>query len=167
MGELKDILSRELGGAVAMLENAIRACPEELWSRPSEEMGFWYLAYHTAFFLDFDFFRGKPEEFRSQPFDIHQYEAKILAPPYDDPYSKEDVLQYIARGKRIINELLQSESLTSSAFLGCERLDITLAELAIYHTRHVQHGAAQLNLLLRQTVNDAPGWVRSRALDAA
>jgi len=34
----------------------------------------------------------------------------------------------------------------------------TLHELAIYNTRHVQHHAAQLNLLLRQQVDSTPGW---------
>jgi len=36
-------------------------------------------------------------------------------------------------------------------------------ELLIYNMRHVQHHAAQLNLLLRQRTGSAPGWV-GRAL---
>jgi len=32
-------------------------------------------------------------------------------------------------------------------------------ELLIYNMRHVQHHAAQLNLLLRQRVGSAPEWV--------
>ena len=32
-------------------------------------------------------------------------------------------------------------------------------ELLLYNMRHVQHHAAQLNLLLRQTTNSAPRWV--------
>lgn len=35
----------------------------------------------------------------------------------------------------------------------------TLVESLIYSLRHVQHHAAQLNLLLRQHVDDAPAWV--------
>jgi len=32
-------------------------------------------------------------------------------------------------------------------------------ELLLYNMRHVQHHAAQLNLMLRQAVDSAPGWV--------
>jgi hypothetical protein len=33
------------------------------------------------------------------------------------------------------------------------------AELLLDNMRHVQHHAAQLNLILRQTIDAAPGWV--------
>jgi uncharacterized damage-inducible protein DinB len=32
-------------------------------------------------------------------------------------------------------------------------------ELLLYNMRHVQHHAAQLNLILRQTIDSAPRWV--------
>jgi uncharacterized damage-inducible protein DinB len=35
----------------------------------------------------------------------------------------------------------------------------SLLELSFYNMRHVQHHTAQLNLLLRQTIADAPKWV--------
>jgi hypothetical protein len=38
-------------------------------------------------------------------------------------------------------------------------VDGTLLELHLYNLRHVQHHAAQLNLLLRQTIGSAPRWV--------
>jgi hypothetical protein len=34
-----------------------------------------------------------------------------------------------------------------------------VAELFLYNLRHVQHGAAQLNLILRQAIDSAPRWV--------
>ncbi|HSC39351.1 MAG TPA: hypothetical protein VLD19_15820 [Chitinophagaceae bacterium] len=37
-------------------------------------------------------------------------------------------------------------------------------ELLLYNMRHVQHHAAQLNMLLRQRINEAPYWA-SRAKD--
>jgi hypothetical protein len=36
-----------------MLENALLAAPEELWSDRSQQPEFWYLVYHTLFWLDF------------------------------------------------------------------------------------------------------------------
>jgi hypothetical protein len=53
-------LWQQFGAAIDMLENAIRACPGEVWSNPSKRpdwvsddvVGFWYVAYH-ALFLDY------------------------------------------------------------------------------------------------------------------
>ena len=36
---------------------------------------------------------------------------------------------------------------------------MSIAELLLYNMRHVQHHAAQLHLILRQTIDSAPGWV--------
>lgn len=38
-------------------------------------------------------------------------------------------------------------------------MDFSVAELLLYNLRHVQHGAAQLNLILRQETDSAPRWV--------
>jgi uncharacterized damage-inducible protein DinB len=37
--------------------------------------------------------------------------------------------------------------------------NFTLLEILFYNLRHIQHHSAQLNLLLRQTINNAPAWV--------
>ena len=34
-----------------------------------------------------------------------------------------------------------------------------VVEILLYNMRHVQHHSAQLNLILRQEINDAPKWV--------
>jgi len=39
-------------------------------------------------------------------------------------------------------------------------LDLSFAELLLHSMRHVQHHAAQLNLLLRQHTDSAPGWIK-------
>jgi uncharacterized damage-inducible protein DinB len=36
---------------------------------------------------------------------------------------------------------------------------MSVAELLLYNMRHVQHHAAQLNLILRQKIDSAPNWV--------
>jgi hypothetical protein len=51
---LKEILWLHLGASLDMLENAIIVCPDELWERPSTQMGFWYMAYHALWFLHHD-----------------------------------------------------------------------------------------------------------------
>ena len=46
---------------------------------------------------------------------------------------------------------------------GFERLGLSQGELLLYSMRHVQHHAAQLNLILRQRTNSAPRWVGKTA----
>lgn len=40
-------------------------------------------------------------------------------------------------------------------------MNFSVIEILLYNMRHVQHHAAQLNLKLRQGMNDAPIWVKS------
>ncbi|HEX9668364.1 MAG TPA: DinB family protein, partial [Thermoanaerobaculia bacterium] len=47
------ILWPQLGAAIDMLENAMDACPEALWGDRSQRPEFWYLVFHTLFFLDY------------------------------------------------------------------------------------------------------------------
>ncbi len=48
----KITIAEQLGATIDMLDNAIVACPDNLWSDRSQKVEFWYLAYHTLFFLD-------------------------------------------------------------------------------------------------------------------
>ena len=45
----------QFGAAIKMLDNALLACPEELWSDGSQQDAysqFWYIAFHSLFWLD-------------------------------------------------------------------------------------------------------------------
>jgi hypothetical protein len=162
----KDIIWRQFGAAIDMLENAIRACPDELWSDPSRPPewirnsvpGFWYVAYHTLFFLDF-YLSGSEKKFAPPaPFTLDELDPAGLLP--ERPYTKDELLTYLAHGREKCRSAI--EVLTDGAArerCGFERLDMPVAELLLYNMRHVQHHAAQLNLILRQTVEAAPRWV--------
>ncbi len=53
MDELwKDAIWGQFGAAIDMLDNAIEACPEDLWFDRTREPQFWYLVSHTLFWLD-------------------------------------------------------------------------------------------------------------------
>ena len=55
-----------------------------------------------------------------------------------------------------IEGLTDEKALERSAFGWVE---MSYAELLLYNMRHVQHHAAQLNLILRQRTDSAPGWI--------
>ena len=167
----KTIIWSQYGAAIDMLENAIRACPDELWSDPSKPPewisksvpGFCYVAYHTLFFLDYDFSESEKEFAPPAPFTLAELDPAGVLP--ERPYTKEELLAYLAHGRekcrRFIDSLTDEKARERCVF---ERRDMSVAELLLYTMRHVQHHTAQLNLMLRQTVDAAPRWV-SQAKD--
>ena len=166
MDTLRRVLWQQFGAAIDMLENAVRACPDELWGdrtkRPQwvsrDVVGFWYVVYHTLFFLDF-YLSGKAEGFTPPaPFNLDELDPAGLLP--ERVYEKEELLPYFEHCRRKCRAAI--EALTDQAAdqrCGFDRPDVTVLELFLYNMRHVQHHAAQLNLILRQKTDSAPRWV--------
>jgi len=162
----KTIIWRQFGAAIDMLENAMRACPDELWSDPSKSpqwaerdvVGFWYVVYHTLFFLDY-YLSGSAEGFMPPaPFTLDELDPAGLLP--ERPFTKAELQSYLDHGRKKCRAANEGMADTASVErCGFEWLDLSQAELLLYNMRHVQHHAAQLNLMLRQAVGSAPRWV--------
>lgn len=153
----------QFGAAIDMLENALVACPDELLVDRSRRPEIWYLVYHTLFFIDY-YLDPAPADFQPAPFDSHGL-AELLpadeAPPPERAYTKEELRGYLqhCRGKcRTRIEALTDEEAGRPCAVEWLRA-LSVGELHLYTLRHVQHHAAQVNLLLRQTTDSAPGWV--------
>lgn len=172
------ILWKQFGAAIDMLDNALVACPDTLWrqpvwqdsSAPSGRAEFWYVAYHTLFWLDLYLF-GSEEGFAPPaPYALVEQDD-ASGPIPDKTYSKEQVRTYLAycRDKcRSITEMMTDERARQPVSFGWveDGEVISYYELQLYNMRHVQEHAAQLNLLLGR--NGIPGeqidWV-ARARD--
>ncbi|HEY3155349.1 MAG TPA: DinB family protein [Candidatus Eisenbacteria bacterium] len=154
----KPILWQQFGASIDMLENALLACPEELWNDRSRQPEYWYVVFHTLFFLDF-YLSDSSEGFTPPaPFTLDELDPAGLLP--ERVYTKDELRTYLAHGRRKCRariEALTEESVGQRC--GFERPDVTVSELLLYNMRHVQHHAAQLNLILRQTIDSAPTWV--------
>lgn len=154
----RELLWGQFGAALDMLENAIRACPDEVWFDRTREPRAWYVAYHTLFFLDL-YCAGGVEGFRPpEPFTLGELNRGVVPA---EPYAKDQLLAYLDYGReraRAMTAALDEASLRQSS--GFAWLRMNRVELALYNARHVQHHAAQLNLILRQTTGSVPGWVR-------
>jgi hypothetical protein len=165
----KNIIWNQFGAAIDMLENAIRACPDEVWGdfskkpewKKKDVVGFWYLAYHTLFFLDYYLSDPVPseEEFSPPPpFTLGEFAPEGVLP--ERVYTKEELLSYLdfCRKKlgRLVADWTEEKAHRAS---GVPYRDMTVAELLLYNMRHVQHHSAQLNLILRQKTDSAPDWV--------
>jgi len=152
------VLWQQFGAAIDMLENALLACPDRLWGDRSQRPEFWYLVYHTLFFLDL-YLSDSIEGFAPPaPFTLDELSPEGRLP--ERLYTKAELRAYLEHGRgkcrATIAALTQEKARARPGFAS---VDASVLELLLYNMRHVQHHAAQLNLILRQHTDSAPGWV--------
>ena len=168
---LKLSLWKQLGASIDMLENAILLIPKDQWDVNKK---LFYNAYHCVVFLDY-YLTIPPNGFSAVlPFTITTPDH-IPAGALDDLvpdriYNKEELLDYVklCRDKcrklvaGLTEERMDGRWIEEPDEVGAPAtMNYSVLEILLYNMRHVQHHAAQLNLLLRQIINNAPGWVSS------
>jgi len=154
----RDAVWGQFGAAIDSLELAIDACPDEIWGDRSRNPEYWYLVYHTLFFLDY-YLSDSYEGFQPPaPFNLDELDPAGILP--DRVYTKAELKGYLAHGRakcHRVMENLTEEKARAPRKLGS--LEVPELEGLLYSMRHVQHHTAQLNLILRQTTDSAPRWV--------
>jgi hypothetical protein len=165
---LKESLWKQFGASIDMLKNAIMRWPEESWDSSTK---FFYNAYHCLVFLDY--YITIPAEYFSSPLPFTiKAPAEIPEDAIDDIipdriYSRQELLDYLQLSREKCRQVVGSLTEEKLAERWIEKdsdRNYAVLELLLYNMRHVQHHAAQLNMLLRREINDAPGWV-SRTKD--
>lgn len=156
---LQNLLWKQFGAAIDMLENAMLACPEKAWGGSGRQPEFWYTIYHTLFFLDL-YLSDSLEGFHPPvPFTLSELDPEGALP--DRIYTKDELRAYLELARRKCRAriaALTAEDATRRC--GIEWLAFSNLEALLYNMRHVQHHAAQLNLLLRQAGEEPPRWVK-------
>lgn len=147
---LKTGIWRQFGAAIDMLEGAITLCPEELWTlalwKDSDDARygqFWFIAYHTLFWLDL-YLTGYNEGFAPPP-------PFVRGTLPENPHPKAAVRAYLNQLRSKCQTTL--EGLTDEqAYRVCkfDWIEATYLEMQLYNMRHVQEHTAQLNLTLGQ-----------------
>ena len=157
----KAIIWNQFGAAIDMLENAMLACPDGLWGDRSRRPEYWYVAYHTLFYLDHYLSETEDGFAPPAPYSLSELDPDGVLP--DRVYSKEELRTYLEHGRRKCRaRIVGLTEAGARRRCGFKRRDMSVRELLLYNMRHVQHHTAQLNLMLRQTIDSAPTWV-SRA----
>ena len=94
-----EMLWHQFGAAIDMLDDAIKNCPNELWETQLQDdepdqwvakgfSKFWYLCYHTLFWLDL-YLTGAEEGFSPPaPFDLVEMESNETLPRIDQKWSQ-------------------------------------------------------------------------------
>jgi hypothetical protein len=162
----KTSIWQQFGATIDMLGNALNACPDQLWrgrlwNKPTEQpefAEFWYITYHTLFWLDL-YLSGTVEGFAPPaPFTLDELDPARLLPAR--PYTRDELQTYLAYCRRKCRETI--EALTDDkAHQPCRFTwgEVSFAELLLYNMRHVQEHAAQLSLFIGQQGGLAPDWV--------
>jgi DinB family protein len=148
----------QFGAAIDSLERALDACPDDLWGDRSRNPEFWYLVYHTLFWLDL-YLSGSSQGFAPPaPYTLGELDPAGVYP--DRVYTQGEMRAYLNHGREKCRATLAGLTEARAAEpAGPPQVDLTFGELLIYNLRHVQHHAAQLNLILRQVTDSAPRWV--------
>lgn len=162
----KKIIRQQFGAAIDMLENALRACPDELWAAqmwndrtmPPEFSQFWYVAYHTLFWLDL-YLSGAVQGFAPPaPFTLDELDPAGLLP--ERVYARGELLAYLGHGRKkcqaTIEALTDQNARQKCVFTWGE---VSFAELLLDNMRHVQEHAAQLGMFLGQQKGSNARWV--------
>ncbi|HLO30743.1 MAG TPA: DinB family protein [Anaerolineales bacterium] len=164
----KAVLWHQFGAAIQMLDNALQACPEELWqARLYEERSlqpdfaeFWYVVYHALFWLDF-YLSDSVEGFSPPvPFTLSEFDPAGLLP--ERVYTKDELQTYLEYGRdKCRTRIATLTDEMAPQHCRPEWPEMSIAELLLYNMRHVQEHAAHLNLILGQRIGWSPGWVAS------
>jgi hypothetical protein len=155
MDSWKPVVLRQLGAAIDTLDNAIAACPDAVWDDPTTSpwRRYWYGAFHALYFP------GEDEPFAPPaPFGRTEDDPSGALP--ERTFTKAELRAYAEYGRRKAHTTI--EGLDATAAARVHRFpwgEMAFDELLLYTMRHVQHHAAQLNLLLRQQTDSAPRWV--------
>jgi len=154
----RSAIRQQFHAAIDMLANAIEACPDSVWYGQGRH-AFWYLAFHVLFFLDLYLSEEGESRFRPPaPFGLTELDDAVVLP--ERAYRKDELLGYLERCRKRLDAVMSG---MTEAWLAnpCPfpYREMSNGELLLYNMRHVQHHAAQLNLLLRQRTDSAPDWV--------
>jgi hypothetical protein len=163
---MKTIIWQQFGAAIDMLENAITACSDDVWGHHVQHSEFWYIVFHSLFFLDLYLSESDVGFAPPAPFTLDELDERGLLP--ERVYSKQELLTYLEYGREKCRLTIASMTEERAAQrCGFAWLDISFTEVLLYNMRHVQHHAAQLNYILSKSVGSAPRWVRKtmRTLD--
>jgi hypothetical protein len=167
---LKEALKSQYHASLDMLGETIEKCPKELWTSKEFTNAFWQVAYHTLFFTHLYLSPGNDDFI---PWIKHQKDnqnpdgipgdpdPKSDLPWMPDPYTKEELLEYVEFCKSIVDDFVDNTDL-SRQDSGFHWYKVSKFEHQLVNLRHLQHGAAQLADRLRQKENIGINWVGRR-----
>jgi hypothetical protein len=154
----KNSLLSQFNAAIKMLENAITACPDDVWQTAVGQQPYWYVAYHALFWLDL-YLGGTAEGFAPPaPFNLDELDPAGVYP--SRIYAPTELLAYLEHNQQkcrgVISGLTDDNAARLCRFPSGE---ICFLELLLDNLRHLQGHAAELLITLGTKTGSAPRYV--------
>jgi hypothetical protein len=161
--EIKETIKSQYLASLEMLHQAVIKCPDSLWNDSNFKNKFWHITYHVLFYTHL-YLQESEQKFVqwSKHKDQYQFMGLIPWPPHNEPeisepYTKDDILEYLLMCKDEVDLKLDSTNLNAES--GFSWLPFNKLELQYYNIRHIQHHTGQLYERLRTQLNMGLGWV--------
>lgn len=171
---LKTSIWQQFGASIDYFADTMNACPVELWlaslwqtpNKQPEFAQFWYVAYHTLFWLDL-YLTGAEEGFvPPDPFTLIEQDDDGLLP--ERVYTKDELQAYLIDCRKKCQatiEALTDETAQRRCRFGWG--ECSFLELLLYNMRHVHGHASQLNMLLGQKGVSTPDYPTQAVTEAS
>jgi hypothetical protein len=146
--DTKKVIQSQYSAALEMLEQAIEKCPQRIWVAAEDKTKFWRIVYHALFYTHL-YLQDAEKDF--QPWEKaraeYQFMGPVPWPPHNmpkigEPYSKEDMLAYLAFIRKQVQERVPALDLEASSGFGW--LPFGKLELQFYTIRHLQQHTGEL-----------------------
>ena len=163
---LKTGIWQQFGAAIDYLADTMSACPDELWlaslwqtpNTKPEFSQFWYVSYHTLFWLDL-YLTGAEEGFLPpHPFTLIEQDENGPLP--ERVYTKAELQTYLRDCRKKCQATIAA-LIDETAHRHCRFGwgQCSFLELLFYNMRHVHGHASQLNMLLGQKGIATPDYL--------
>jgi hypothetical protein len=156
---IQAVLKSQYHASLAMLRDAIDACPAGLWTDASYVNQFWQVAYHALFYTDFYL---QPSESAFVPWEHHRPKHNFFVSRWDaaksaTPYSIDEVRTYCARCDAMIDAAVDRLDLDAPDS-GFPWYKMSKLEHQFVNVRHIQHHTGQLAERIRQATGHGIDW---------
>ncbi|MXZ20620.1 MAG: DinB family protein [Caldilineaceae bacterium SB0665_bin_25] len=161
--DISKTISSQFHAALTMMEQSVRACPEELWDDPDHANPFWRIAYHGLFFVNFYLQPSVDNAVHwEQEREGYQFLGPSPWPPHEQPpaeqaYEREEILAYIEYCRLTVDQNVPTIDLSAPS--GFPWLPFDKMELQIYNIRHLQQHVGDLSSMLLTQANLEVDWV--------
>ena len=161
---ISDAINGQYGAAIAMLEQNIEKCPNEVWDDRTSGPPFWHVAYHVMWFLDWYLSDSKiaRESFKSK-FGNEHFEQLNKTPKM--VLTRVQLLEYLSnikeKAKKRFENITEDHLSEPSIF---EWHGSSVLSSLLYNLRHLMLHIGALNLRLHSKGVKLDNWVGNKRI---
>lgn len=156
---LRAVIISQYLSALEMLRQTILNCPESFWRSTTLRNQLWRVAYHALFYVHL-YLQPSVDDFVPWHKHRNEVESYIAAEPEQpdaQPYSREDVLEYLDYCTAEVRSRIAVVDFSAPS--GFPWYPITKLELQFVNIRHIQQHTGELSEQLSDKTGNTIRWV--------